>query len=159
GLKETIVSRGHFADIDSPYGPLTDEQRSKLRHEIEIFYKGFVDRVATSRNRKYEEIEPLAQGRVWLGAQAKQNGLIDEIGGMDRAGEMIKEPAKIGASQKVSLVPYPPKRSLFELLTSKNDETSILESEARRILGAKFPLRALSQGGMLRMMPFHLDVR
>ena len=48
-------------------------------------------------------MEPLAQGRVWLGAQAKQNGLVDDLGGLDRAVELIKERLKIPASEKVTL--------------------------------------------------------
>jgi len=45
-------------------------------------------------------VEPLAQGRVWTGAQAKQNGLVDAIGGIDRAIEMVKQKANIAASEK-----------------------------------------------------------
>ncbi len=113
GLKKDIFTRGRFAAIDSEAGPLTDEQRAKLRTEIEEFYRGFVQRVADGRKRPYDQIEPLAQGRVWLGSQAKQNGLIDEIGGLDRAVELVKERAKIGASEKITLVSYPPRRSLW----------------------------------------------
>ena len=100
GVKKEIMKRGHFADIDTEYQPLNDEQRAKLRTEIEVFYKGFVERVAEGRKRKYDDVEPLAQGRVWTGAQAKQNGLVDEIGGIDRAIEMVKQKANIAASEK-----------------------------------------------------------
>ena len=73
--RKQILSRGHFARIDSDYGPLSAEERTKVQSEIEVFYKGFVDRVAEGRKRKYEEVEPLAQGRVWLGVagQAKRS--------------------------------------------------------------------------------------
>src|SRR5207237_5940381 len=70
GLKKEILSRGKFSRIDSEYGPLSPEERAKLQQEIEIFYKGFVDRVADARKRKYNEVEPLAQGRVRLGTPA-----------------------------------------------------------------------------------------
>ena len=102
GITKESLTRGKFANIDSENGPLTDEERAKLRHEIEVFYKGFVQRVADGRKRKYDDVEPLAQGRVWLGSQAKQNGLVDEIGGLDRALELVKQRAKIGASDKVT---------------------------------------------------------
>lgn len=158
GLKKEILSRGRFARIDSEYGPLSQEERDKLRQEIEIFYKGFVERVASGRKRKYDEVEPLAQGRVWLGTQAKKNGLVDDIGGLERALEMIKERAKIAASEKITLVPYPPRRTLFEMLLSRSDETSEIESKIRALVGP-LPLRALARGGVMRLMPYAITVK
>ena len=76
GIQKEIITRGRFADIDSDYQPLTDAGRAKLREGIDEMYKGFVSRVAESRKRKFEEIEPLAQGprldgisseREWVG--------------------------------------------------------------------------------------------
>ena len=167
GLKKEIMKRGRFADIDSEYGPLNAEQRAKLRTEIEVFYKGFVERVADGRKRKYDEMEPLAQGRVWTGAQAKKNGLVDELGGLDRAIELVKQRAKIAASEKVILVPYPPRRSLVHMLLDRDvNLTSIesrlvdsrMEAKMRELVG-DLPLRALAQGGILRLRPFSITVR
>jgi protease-4 len=114
-------------------------------------------------------IEPLAQGRVWLGDQAKANGLVDELGGLDRAIELIKAKAGIAAANKVSLVLYPPKRSLFDVLFRSNSET---EAEARtgamlsglglepvRAAWRNASLRTWMRGGMLRMMPFSIQIR
>ncbi|HBW18264.1 MAG TPA: signal peptide peptidase SppA, partial [Actinobacteria bacterium] len=127
GMKTEMMTRGRFADIDTVTAPLNDAQRAKLRTEIEVFYKSFVDKVAGARKRGYNDVEPLAQGRVWTGAQAKQNGLVDEIGGIDRAIEMVKQRAKIGAAEKIVLVPYPPRRSLFQVLMDR-DQLAELES-------------------------------
>jgi protease-4 len=167
GVKEEIMKRGHFADIDTEYAPLNDEQRAKLRTEIEVFYKGFVQRVAEGRRRKYDDVEPLAQGRVWTGAQAKQNGLVDEIGGIDRAIEMVKLRAKIGASEKITLVAYPPRRNLLQVLMDRDTDLLSMESrlvdsrmEARvRELVGDLPLRVLSRGGILRLMPYSITIR
>ncbi|HEY4365238.1 MAG TPA: signal peptide peptidase SppA [Bryobacteraceae bacterium] len=159
GLSKTLLTRGKYAAIDSENGPLTDEQRAKLRKEIEGFYSGFVQRVADGRKRKYDEVEPLAQGRVWLGSQAKGNGLVDEIGGLDRAVELVKQRAKIGAAEKVTLVTYPPKRSLLELILNRGGgDSSEVESKIRSIFG-KLPVRALAQGGVMRLMPFTIEVK
>ncbi len=162
GLRKEILSRGHFAKIDSDYGPLTPEERAKLHEDIEVFYKGFVARVAAGRKRKYDEVEPLAQGRVWLGAQAKKNGLVDEIGGLDRALEMVKERAKIPASDKVSVVVYPPRRSILDYILNRNEEPSLESAMLRRKLHSligNVPLEALSQGGVMRLMPFAIEVK
>jgi len=155
GLNKEIFTRGRFADIDTDYKPLNDQQRAKLQTELEVFYSGFVQRVADGRKRKYDQIEPLAQGRVWTGAQAKVNGLVDELGGLDRAVELVKQRAKIGASEKITLVTYPPRRSLFDLLFNRNDDTAAF---ARVFLG-KMPIRSLMQGGILRLMPYTIEVK
>ena len=131
GLATYTLKRGRFSDIDSTTAPLDDEQRAKLRREIETFYKGFVERVAAGRKQPYDKMEPLAQGRVWLGAQAKQNGLVDELGGLDRAIEMVRDRAKISSSEKIVLVTYPPKRTVWDVLFNRTDETSQMESHLR----------------------------
>lgn len=167
GIKKELMKRGRFADIDTEYAPLNEEQRAKLRTEIEVFYRGFVQRVADGRKRKYDDVEPLAQGRVWTGAQAKQNGLVDEIGGIDRAIEMVKQKAKIAASEKITLVAYPPRRSMWQMLLDRDTDLTSLESRivdsrieahVRELVG-NLPLRALGQGGILRLMPYTITVR
>ena len=157
GMKKDLFTRGRFADIDSEAQPLTDEERAKLKQEIEVFYRDFVQRVATGRKRPYDAIEPIAQGRVWLGSQARQNGLIDEIGGMDRAVELVKERAKIAASEKITLVAYPPRRSLFDMLFNRSNDSEV-EAQIRALMG-KTPLRLLARGGVFRLMPFTLVVK
>src|SRR5580698_3855488 len=158
GLATYTLKRGRFADIDTTTAPLDDEQRAKLRREIETFYKGFVDRVAAGRKKPYDTVEPLAQGRVWLGAQAKQNGLVDELGGLDRAIELVRDRAKISSSEKIVLVTYPPKRSVWDVLFNRSDETTQVESLMRPVIG-KLPLRALTHGGIMRLMPFAINVK
>jgi protease-4 len=158
GLATYTLKRGRFADIDTTTAPLNDEQRAKLRREIETFYKGFVERVAAGRKKPYDTIEPLAQGRVWLGEQAKQNGLVDELGGLDRAIEMVRDRAKISSSEKIVLVTYPPKRSVWDVLFNRSDETSQMESLVRPVIG-RLPLRVFARGGILRLMPFTINVK
>jgi protease-4 len=158
GIATQTLKRGRFSDIDSNTAPLNDEQRAKLRREIETFYKGFVERVAAGRKQPYDKMEPLAQGRVWLGEQAKQNGLVDELGGLDKAIEMVRDKAKISSSEKIVLVTYPPKRTVWDVLFKSSDETSQMESHLRPLIG-KLPLRALAHGGILRLMPFTIDVK
>lgn len=160
GVTQTTLKRGQFSDIETPFRPMTDAERAKLRAEIEKFYKEFVDRVAAGRKKPYDQIEPLAQGRVWVGAAAKQNGLIDDLGGLDRAVEMIKAKAKIPASEKVTLVEYPPKRTLWDVLFNRSDESveTMIEHRVQALAG-HVPVRSLMHGGILSLMPFTIDVR
>src|SRR5260370_14327652 len=113
GITEDSLQRGRYADIDSEYQPLSPAARQKLREGIDQSYHDFVTKVADARKRPYNQVEPLAQGRVWLGDQAKERGLVDELGGIDRAIEKVKEQAKIGKDEKVTIVTYPPKRSIL----------------------------------------------
>jgi len=159
GMKKELLKRGHFADIDSENKPLSPEEKDKVQKEIQVFYRGFVDRVAEARKRPYDQVEPLAQGRVWLGAQAKMNGLVDEIGGLDRAVEMIKQRTNIPASEQVTLVTYPPRRTLIEmLLKNSTDNNSELESAIKAVAG-NLPWKSLAHGGVQRLMPYSLVVK
>ncbi|HEV2199878.1 MAG TPA: signal peptide peptidase SppA [Bryobacteraceae bacterium] len=179
GIRKELMTRGRFADIDTESAPLNDAQRTKLRAEIEQFYKGFVERVAGARKRTYDDVEPLAQGRVWTGAQAKQNGLVDELGGLDRAIELVKQRAKIAATEKITLVPYPPRRTLLQVIMDREQLTelesrvfeSAFESRAESRLAAlagdaavpsvihSLLRGALAQGGILSRMPYSVTVR
>ena len=157
GVTKDLLSRGRFADIDSDYQPLSAPAREKLRVAIDENYRSFVTKVASARRRKFDEIEPLSQGRVWLGSQAKANGLIDELGGLDRAIELVKEKAKIPRGERVSLVTYPAKRSIFDIMFGQAVE-STLESRLGGVLKA-WQIRLWSRGGMMRLMPYTIEVR
>jgi protease-4 len=162
GITKQPLSRGKMAELDSDYQPISPAEQAKLRDHVDQIYQGFLKRVADGRRRKVAEIEPLAQGRVWLGAEAKGNGLVDELGGLDKAVELIRKKAGIGANEKITLVPFPQKRSLFEvLLSSRSDESAamdaVLNAKIRTLLGG-FPAGAWEQGGFLQVMPYTVKV-
>lgn len=157
GISKDSVARGRFADIDSDYTPLTSEARDKIRRQVDENYHGFVARVAESRKRKYEEIEPLAQGRAWLGSQARERGLVDELGGLDRAIELVKQKARIPKNDKIRLVDYPGKRSIFEWVLERERTASIdprLDAFLKQVHAALW-----MRGGLLRVMPYSITVR
>ena len=159
GVNKQLLTRGHYAALDSDYAPMTDDVRQKLREEIDGFYRVFVSRVAQGRKRSYDQIEPLAQGRVWLGSEAKQNGLVDQLGGIDRAIELIKQRAQIPASEKITLVPFPAKRSLLDVLMSRSEDTANIEVKAAKKLFGDLPAHTWAQGGFLKLMPYLIQVR
>ncbi len=157
GVDEQLLTRGRYADIDSEYVPLSDAEKQKLTSQIDAFYRAFVSHVAEGRKRSFDQIEPLAQGRVWVGAQAKANGLVDQLGGLDRAVEILKQQAHMSPSQRVTVVPYPGRRSVLDLLISRADPTAEVQLRLEKILG-KFPLQALSERGFLKVMPYSINV-
>jgi len=158
GVGKQQLSRGRYAELDSEYVPLDDDARRKLTSEVDDFYKVFVTRVAQGRKSSFDQIEPLAQGRVWTGTQAKQNGLVDELGGLDRALELVKQKAHIGAGERVTLVPFPGKRSVFDVLVSRSEDLSDVELRIKKIIG-QVPISALMRGGFLKLMPYSIQVK
>lgn len=153
GVQKEFLTRGRFADIDSDYKPLTEAGREKLREGIDEVYRNFLDIVAAGRSRKVEAIRPLAEGRVWTGEQALSNGLVDELGGIDRAIEVVKQRAGIAPDAGIRLITYPPKRSLLSYLLEQRTELSAVGSELRGLLKGVDP-RVLLRGGMLKLAPY-----
>lgn len=157
GITKDILKRGQNADIDSDYLPPDERAKAKLNEIMELFYREFVSKAAQSRRVKYEQLEPLAQGRVWMGSQARGNGLIDDIGGIDKAIELIKRKAKIPASEEVRLVPYPPRRTIFDQWMRASDPQ--VEVKALSKLLRPYDLRLLLRGGIMRIPPYFIDVQ
>jgi protease IV len=78
-------TRGANANLYSDATPFTDNQRQRVRKSIEHIYAQFIERVARSRNLSLEAVDAVGGGRVWTGAQAKENGLVDELGDLNVA--------------------------------------------------------------------------
>jgi protease IV len=119
GAKIESTSVGRHAEINGPARPYNAEELKKLEEQLQSFYDQFVEKVADSRHSTPEKIDAIAQGRVWTGRQAKQNGLVDDLGGLDRAISIAKQRAKIAADSDVEVVVYPPRKSFYELLSDQ----------------------------------------
>jgi len=161
------VTIGRNAGLESPQRPFNESERQKLREQIGSFYKGFVEKVAAARKMPFARVDQLAQGRVWTGAQAQQHGLVDALGGLDRAIALAKDRAGIPADTQVEVVTYPPRRTLAEMLIEElTGEGSDRQLEAmvslvggmrtaeRRALGLlTAPARLFHPGEPLALMP------
>lgn len=157
GVRKELLTRGRFADLDSDYRPLSPEGRKKLREGVDAIYASFLQVVAEGRKRPVEEIRPLAEGRVWLGVQARERGLVDELGGLDRAIELVKERAGIAPGEKIRLVVYPRRRSLFEYLFRGAAEEAVFRELRARLHG--LDPRPLLRGGFLSLPPYLVEIR
>jgi protease-4 len=163
GISTDTLKRGRFADIDSETQPLSPEARKKLRESIESIYDGFLKRVADGRKTTADKIEPLAQGRVWVGNDALRIHLVDELGGIDRAIEVLRRKAKLPMDREARLVVFPGRKSFWERLMGMND-VSVYASQTPeewllRRAGAESGLMPFLQGGMLRVMPYRVEIR
>jgi protease-4 len=106
GLKSLVVKSGEHKDIASPFRPMTSEDRKILQGVIDDVYDQFVSAVAEGRNLSVEKVRNLADGRIFTGRQAKEIGLVDELGGMQDAVGIAKDLAGISGEPKLV---YPPK--------------------------------------------------
>jgi protease IV len=160
GISDDMVTRGKLADMDSPYLPLSDAAREKLHELIQATYVSFVSKVSTARKKSYDQIDPIAQGRVWMGSQARQNGLIDNLGGLDQAIALVRKRAHLSASGDTNLVMYPPRRTLLDVLANSSADgiaAAEAETKLRKLLPA-LPGEAFLRGGVLRIMPYRLTI-
>jgi protease IV len=106
---------GQYAGADSPSGEFTPQQRAAFAASVDRVYAGFIQRVADGRHLTPDRVREIARGRVWTGAQAKDLGLIDELGGFYQAVDKAKSLAGLG-TQEVRLKAVTARRSPFEAI-------------------------------------------
>ena len=118
GVGSDSVRTNPNADAWSVNAPFTAEQHAQVEAEADLFYTDFVERVAKGRKLTVEAVDAVARGRVWTGADAKEHGLVDELGGLRTAITRAKVLAGFDADTDVRLVGYPGS-SLLEFLRPK----------------------------------------
>lgn len=162
GVTTETVKSGRNADIYSPFARFSPEQRVKIGQYMDGFYKTFVSKVAQGRHMEPARVDALGQGRVWTGAQAKDRGLVDALGGLDTAVSIAKQRAHIPADEDVELVVYSPRRSFYEALTQLGRSSASLSSWSLLVNAAQrqavatlaTPVTAFRRGEPLALMPF-----
>jgi protease-4 len=166
GLTKEIITRGQNAALFSSYRPWTDEERQTFRKIMVSFYDEFVNKAASGRGKTYDEIHAVAQGRVWTGAEALRVGLVDRLGGLDVAVSLAKERAKIPTDQEVALMILPEKKSFFETMLERQEESAMSKEEAallkiapRDVRGALALARVLGDRIPVARLPFELTFR
>jgi protease-4 len=86
-----VVKTNHFGDVGDPSRPMRDDEKALIQSQIELGYDIFLTRCAEGRGMTKEAIDQIGQGRVWTGEQALERGLVDELGGLERAIEVAAE--------------------------------------------------------------------
>ncbi|MDA9360250.1 signal peptide peptidase SppA [Flavobacteriaceae bacterium] len=119
----------------SPFEPISPGFRKSALEGIEHVYETFKQRVADGRNLSLEEVEALAQGRVWTGLQAKENGLVDALGGLDAAIEAAAELAEI---EEYNLTSYPKVETDFDDIFALMSPFAAIETKIKSALPREF---------------------
>ena len=136
GLKTTVIKSGKFKDVGSPVRELTEEERKILQNVSDDIHGQFIEAVAKGRNLKIESVKELADGRIFSGRQAKESGLIDELGTLEDA---ISYATKLaGIKDKAKIVQERKEKNLF-LRLFKEDFSSLIPSPLNtKFLGAQY---------------------
>ena len=118
GIHKEILKRGKHADFYTDYGDYPPAEQEIVRRQIAEIYDDFITKVAIGRPRlTKEEVDNLGRGRIWTGAQAKENGLVDELGGLSRALEIAQEKAGL-EKQAVDIVRLPKQTWVSQLVNN-----------------------------------------
>jgi len=155
GINYVQMKRGQNADLFSAYARFSPSQEQLIVSLMQAFYKDFVTKAAQGRNKSYDEIDKVAQGRIWSGEDALGLGLIDHLGGLNEAIAMAKSKAKIGKDEKVRLEVYPRALTVVEALFKgglKDARGTLAEEEMPEVV--RLPLRELKAMAPLAAEPF-----
>ena len=114
--------------------PLNASEQELIQNYVNRGYKLFVNRCAEGRKMSTEAIEKVAEGRVWTGAMAKDLGLVDELGGIDKA---LNAAATQAGIENYSIIGYPEKENIFASLLG-NQKKHYINSEIKEYLGSYY---------------------
>lgn len=174
GISNEYVMRGKNAGMFRETEQFTDDERAKFQEIISrAYYDEFVPKVAKGRNKSVEEVDSLGQGRVWMGSQAKERGLVDEFGGLEHAISVAKQLANLPADKEVRRVILPYPRTFFEKLFNQEseDEAAKLKLQQQRAIFEALPedmrrafqyaamLERMKKGDALAIMPYEIRIK
>lgn len=155
---EGISVGGEYVNAYSGDKPWTQSQRKAFTDQMEDIYVDFTTLVAEGRGLPIERVREIAKGRVWTGAQAKEIGLVDELGGIMKAIEIARDLGGIEADAKINLRRFPRPKSrgqqfeeLFSMTAEASKEISTLREitalpEVKALLKARAQTDAMARG-------------
>ena len=160
GLNFDIVKTNKFSDLGALGRGLNSDEQALIQMSINNGYKLFVTRCANGRNMSIEDIEKIAEGRVWTGEKAKEIGLVDELGGLDRAIEIAVNKAGI---ENYTIITHPAKEDFFSSLMNKKT-SDYINSKLENCFGDYYKgfsfIKNLEKTDFMQArMPFDLNVK
>ncbi|MBK9336063.1 MAG: signal peptide peptidase SppA [Lewinellaceae bacterium] len=163
GITMDTVRTGRFSAFGTPFFDFSPEESSMIQERVEWIYQDFLEKVAKGRNMTTEQVDAIAQGRVWAGEKALEIGLVDGMGGLDRA---LASAAKLAGLEKYRTTEFPRTKTGIEQLVERFDRSSNRDDEirawlVRSELGEMYPvykmLRDARQNqGIQARLPYEL---
>lgn len=146
GITHDPLQRGANADLFSQLTPFDERQMPRMRERVDEIYGRFLDHVAEGRKLERSAVEAVAAGRVWTGHDALAAGLVDELGGLDRAIALAREEAKVADSERLPLEFLPKAPSFLDLIANRG--TSALRADLLRVVSSGAASRVESELGL-----------
>ena len=134
GINFDVVKTNKMSDFGTMSRPFNADEQQILQQYINNGYSLFVKRCADGRGMTTEAIEAIAEGRVWTGIRAKELGLVDEIGGLDKAIELAAHSADI---EGYSVVSYPKKEGMLSSFL-EGEKDKMVKSKLQEYIGEYF---------------------
>jgi len=160
GITSDVVNTGEYSDIYTVSRALSDYEMSIFQKQVEDGYETFTSKAAQGRNMSIEDLKKVASGRVWTGIQAKENGLVDVLGGFNDAVLLAAKAAGVEDDYSISF--YPKLLSPFQEMMSKlmgdqqskfmKNEFGILADEVEKIKHLQ------DMTGIQARMPFEIEI-
>jgi protease-4 len=122
GVRHDHVAAGDHALMSSALHAFSDDEWTRLNTYLDRIYEDFTAKVARGRGLTADRVREIARGRVWTGADAKERGLVDELGGLSTAIELAKERAHIPPSAEPALRTYPRRPLVAQLTPAQSSE-------------------------------------
>jgi protease-4 len=160
GVNTTELKRGELAAMMSVTESFNPAELRKINTTMEYVYDQFLNRVAAGRRLDKEQVNAVGRGRVWTGAQAVENGLVDELGGFFDAINAAKTAIGVATEEKVELVFYPRRRTLVERIGHLLGTRLLGDAPSWwRHLRAGSAAWHFPSGGILALMPQEVSIR
>ena len=181
GIHKEILKRGEHADFYTDYGDYPPSEQAIVQKQVQEIYEDFIKKVALGRNElTVEDVDRLGQGRIWSGRQAKENGLVDQLGGLNFALAIARQHAGL-EDKSFEIVQFPKKTWLSQILGSLRFPFTTLSRAGlgnvdmeNAEVATEFPLRSIAQYAGLStttkllniirkqrcflLMPYHISV-
>lgn len=165
GITFDTVRTGRYSTFGTPFYDFNNDESAVIQQRVDAIYEDFVKKVSEGRRKTPEQVHEIAQGRVWTGIKAKEIGLVDDIGGLDRA---LAAAAKLSGVEKYRTTEYPRTKSgleqfLDQIMHKEDRDDDIKNSLIRSELGEYYPvyksLRDIRNNqGIQARLPFELII-
>ncbi|MDE0297525.1 MAG: signal peptide peptidase SppA [Candidatus Poribacteria bacterium] len=155
GVRKEIIKRGKHADFYTDYGDYPPEERAIVRRQISEIYDEFIAKVADARDMTKDEVDRIARGRVWTGKQALENGLVDQLGGLNHAIMVARKRAGL-ESKEVELVRLPREHWFTQWLKAYNTAKTFVGGSTDGRRGSLLDL--LRQHRTFLLTPYAIEV-
>lgn len=172
GISNEYILKGKNAGLFRETEKWSESERAKMVESANtVYYDNFLPKVAKGRNKTTEQIDAIGQGHVWTGTQGKENGLVDEIGGMEKAIEIAKNLAGLPADKDVKRVVFPSPRPFLETLFDSSSDSEMKAKQQKEVMINAMPkemqrafrlasiFEQLNRGEAIMMLPFDLEIK